>query len=230
MNVVLARPAAAPSWAAPRWTWAAVLWSALLTALLFIGLPLLEKIAAPATDELHLREIRTMALPPPPPPPPAARPPEPVPREAPKPHLETATPRLTPLALSLSLGSGLGGLQGDFFADFALADRAGAPDTGAYVFEIAELDEPPRALFQFPPAYPAQARMRRMDGYVTLTFVVGPDGLPGSIAVVDSSPPELFDAAAIQAVGRWRFQPGRRGGQAVATRVQQRLTFEWETR
>jgi periplasmic protein TonB len=226
----VSRSVRAPSWAAPRWTWGAVVWSALLTALLFLALPFLEKITAPSSRDTQIRTIDTTALPPPPPPPPPpVRPPEPVRRDAPRPQMETAPPRLTPLALSLSLGTAMGGLQGDFFADFALAGLAAAPDASDYIFEIHELDEPPRAVAQLPPLYPAQARLRRIEGYVTLIYVVGADGRVGTLDITASEPAGLFDEAARQAVRRWRFEPGRRAGEAVPVRVQQRLSFQLES-
>ncbi len=227
VSAATARPHA-PAWAAPRWTWGSVVWAGFLTALLFVALPFLEKITAPPAQDVQLRTIATTALPPPPPPPPPARPPETERREAPRPQMEAAPPRLTPLALSLSLGTAMGGLQGDFFADFELAGLAAAPDAVGYVFEIDELDEPPRAVAQLPPLYPAQARLRKIEGSVTLLYVVGADGRVGSVSVSESEPPGLFDEAARQAVRRWRFEPGRRGGEAVAVRVQQRLTFQLE--
>lgn len=225
----VSRSGCTPSWAAPRWTWGAVVWSALLTVLLFLALPFLERITAPPDCGTQIRTINTTALPPPPPPPPPIRPPEPVRRDAPRPQMETAPPRLTPLALSLSLGTAMGGLQGDFFADFALAGLAAAPDAGAYIFEINELDEPPRAVAQLPPLYPAQARLRRIEGYVTLVYVVGADGRVGTLDITESEPAGLFDEAARQAVRRWRFEPGRRAGEAVPVRVQQRLSFQLES-
>lgn len=217
-----------PSWAAPRWTWHSVIWASLLTVLLFMALPMLERMSAPPELDLALRSIQTTALPPPPPPSPPARPPEPERRHAPTPHLDRTPPRLQPLALSLSLGQAMGGLQGDFFADFAVAGIEGTPDARSYIFELADLDEPPRPLANLAPNYPAQAHLRRIEGHVNLTFIVAADGSVSAIEVADSHPPGVFERAATQAVQRWRFQPGIRNGTAVSTRVQQRLNFQLE--
>jgi protein TonB len=204
------------------------MWATLVTVLLFMALPILERVSAPPELDIAMRSIQTTAVPPPPPPPPPVRPPEPVRRDAPKPHLERTPPRLQPLALALSLGHAMGGLQGDFFADFAVAGVEAALDAGAYVFEIAELDEPPRPLANLPPSYPAQAHMRRVEGHVTLEYIVAADGSVTGIQVTDSHPPGVFDRAAVNAVQRWRFHPGIRNGAAVSTRVQQRLNFQLE--
>lgn len=213
-----------PDWAAPTWSWPTVVLAVLVTLVLFLALPLLEHLSAPPDKDLMLRSVDTTALPPPPPPPPPASPLNDVRRSPPKPELSRPMTKLSPLALSVSFG-GLGGLQGDFAADFALAGLDALPSSDDYIFEIADLDEPPRPLGNLPPAYPAQARMRRVQGDVTLEFIVASDGTTGNITVTTAHPPGIFDHAAIQAVQRWRFQPGIRDGMPVATRVRQQLTF-----
>ena len=38
-------------------------------------------------------------------------------------------------------------------------------------------------------------------------FTINPDGSVGGVRVVRSTPPRVFDRAALIAVKRWRFQP-----------------------
>ena len=66
------------------------------------------------------------------------------------------------------------------------------------------------------PVYPPLARERGLEGRVVIRLVVGIDGVPGDIRVAQSSGVESFDAAAIDAVREWRFEPARRAGVAVA--------------
>ncbi|HMP90278.1 MAG TPA: energy transducer TonB [Kiritimatiellia bacterium] len=214
--------------AAPRWTWQSIIWATLVTALLFLALPLLEKFTAPASPDVMTRPVDVIHLPPPPPPPPPVRPLEQEARQTPRPAMDRPPPKLQPLALSFSLGSAMGGLKGDFFVDFALGGIEGDLDADSFVFEIADLDEPPRPRIQLPPAYPAQARIRRVQGHVDLMYIVSSEGLVTDVRVVDSHPPGIFDQAALQAVRRWQFQPGIRQGMAVTTRVEQRLSFQLE--
>jgi protein TonB len=66
-----------------------------------------------------------------------------------------------------------------------------------------------------PPAYPAAARRNGEEGTVTLRVLVSAEGSPTRIELERSSGSRLLDAAAIEAVRGWRFQPARRGSQAI---------------
>jgi periplasmic protein TonB len=206
----------------PGWSWRAVWLALVVTILLYVGLPYLEKLSAPSRPAVELRPVSTVA-----PPVPLQPPPDPVTSESVErprpPQLEAV---MQPLALppaSLGLQSGLGSLVGDFDWGFSLA--ALDPDLVGMVFELGELDEPPRAIVQLRPQYPPQARLRQQEGYVTVEFVVNADGSVDTPVVVEAQPPELFDQAALRAVSRWRFSPGMRDGVTVAVRVRQRVEF-----
>ena len=82
------------------------------------------------------------------------------------------------------------------------------------VLNAANLDRVPRALAQIPPRYPAEARMKGLSGEVVVEFNVDESGNVSSVRVVRSSSRE-FDAAALAAVRKWRFEPGRRHGRIV---------------
>ena len=72
-----------------------------------------------------------------------------------------------------------------------------------------------RLVRHIPPAYPPSARERGLEGRVVIRLVVGVDGVPGEVGVTQSSGVESFDAAAVDAVRQWRFEPARRAGVAV---------------
>ena len=57
------------------------------------------------------------------------------------------------------------------------------------------------------PVYPADLRVRGIGGKVTVQYDVTPQGQVVNAQVVASEPPGLFDAAALEAVGSWRFRP-----------------------
>ena len=63
------------------------------------------------------------------------------------------------------------------------------------------------------PVYPAGLRVRGVGGKVTVQYDVTPQGQVVNAQVVTSEPPGLFDAAALEAVGSWRFRPQVRDGQ-----------------
>jgi protein TonB len=68
--------------------------------------------------------------------------------------------------------------------------------------------------------------MRRsgLKGDVIVGFIVDSEGNVRDPYIVRSSNPG-FDQAAIDAVLKWKFRPGKKGGANVATRVNQPLTF-----
>jgi protein TonB len=130
------------------------------------------------------------------------------------------------------LAAGLSGL--DFglgsAADLALADATAAlvGDLGGAVMDEGNVEDPPRPTRRDPPEFPARARSLGQSGKVTLSFVVDVDGSVQDVMVVESSPPGVFDDAAVDAVRGWSFSPGRHEGLPVAVRVRQTLTFELE--
>ena len=63
------------------------------------------------------------------------------------------------------------------------------------------------------PVYPTDLRVKGVGGKVTVQYDVTPQGQVVNVQVVASEPPGLFDAAAMEAVGSWRFRPQVRDGQ-----------------
>lgn len=85
-------------------------------------------------------------------------------------------------------------------------------------FEVGSADNPL-------PHYPTLARRRGIEGTVTLEVRVRADGLPERVAIAHSSGSGLLDAAALEAVRRWRFRPARRAGEPVDGDVTVPITF-----
>jgi protein TonB len=97
---------------------------------------------------------------------------------------------------------------------------------GIEVFDISTLDQRPVPRVQIQPQYPFEMRRAGIEGEVVVEFIVDTNGDVRNPFVVRSSQRE-FEAAAIQAVSKWKFRPGRRGGRAVNTsRVQQLFSFK----
>jgi protein TonB len=72
-------------------------------------------------------------------------------------------------------------------------------------------------LVRINPDYPPDALAARLEGSVVLQFTVTATGTVRDALVVESSSP-VFDAAALTALGRWRYQPKMENGQAVERR------------
>ncbi|MET1163347.1 MAG: TonB family protein, partial [Pseudoxanthomonas sp.] len=77
-----------------------------------------------------------------------------------------------------------------------------------------------------PPAYPTEALSRKQDGKVVLIVDVGADGSVTDARIDTSNPPTVFDAAALDAVKKWKFTPAMEQGRAVPAKVQIPVTFE----
>ncbi|MDW8335957.1 MAG: energy transducer TonB [Tepidimonas sp.] len=63
-----------------------------------------------------------------------------------------------------------------------------------------------------PPAYPAISRRLGEQGRVVLRVRIEPDGTASAAEIRSSSGYERLDRAALDAVLRWRYVPGKRNG------------------
>jgi TonB family protein len=84
----------------------------------------------------------------------------------------------------------------------------------------------PRLVREVKPNYTHDAMRAQVEGLVELEILVLEDGTVGRVSIVRSLDSRFgLDQEAINAVRRWRFDPGRRMGKAVATRVGVELSF-----
>jgi protein TonB len=92
------------------------------------------------------------------------------------------------------------------------------------VFDIAALDQRPRVVQQVPPTYPPDLRRRKVEGTVYVVFVVDETGRVQQPSV-ESSTDQAFQAPALEAVRRWRFEPGVVRGQKVRSKLRVPIRF-----
>lgn len=84
----------------------------------------------------------------------------------------------------------------------------------------------PLGLFQNAvPVYPRMARIQGWQGTVLVRAWVSPTGEVVSARVARSSGRGVLDGAAVEAVRQWKFRPGQRRGQAVASLAEVPITF-----
>jgi serine/threonine-protein kinase len=76
------------------------------------------------------------------------------------------------------------------------------------------------------PKYPRNAMRREITGFVDVSLTVGSDGRVYNVTVLNADPGGTFDAAAIEAVQQWRFEPVVENGQVVEKRTAVRMAFE----
>ena len=86
------------------------------------------------------------------------------------------------------------------------------------------MDQPPILLASVTPDYPEAARDRGIEGVVLLEVVIAKSGsVEPEIRIIESIP--ILDQAAVTAVRRWRFSPGRDHGVPVRVLLQIPLRF-----
>jgi periplasmic protein TonB len=74
----------------------------------------------------------------------------------------------------------------------------------------------PRGGYQVRPSYPNNARRLGIQGTTLLSIFVAVDGRVADVVIKQSAGHPDLDQAAADAVKRWRFEPARRGNEAVA--------------
>ena len=203
----------------------AVIFGVGFTAVLFGFIPFAHRIAKPERS-LELRSASAVELPPPveeeiaPPPPEAEKPPE----ATPEPQLAEATQQI-PLSADLEVALGSGGALAGFGEIRSLtAAEAVQEDT----FDVADLEKRPEPVSQVAPTYPEALRKAKVEGVVTLIFVLDETGRVEDPRVENSSRPE-FEKPALDAIRKWRFSPGQKDGQAVRTYIRVPLRFRVTT-
>ena len=63
---------------------------------------------------------------------------------------------------------------------------------------------------------------------VTVSWIVTPEGLVDDPKIVASASPEI-DAFVMEAVKKWRYEPGQKGGKTVPVRVLRKYVFDGRT-
>ncbi|HPA77682.1 MAG TPA: energy transducer TonB [Kiritimatiellia bacterium] len=201
-----------------------VLLPLLLTTAVFLALPLMERITERAADYVirPLDVIEQMPAIPEPQPVRTAVQSRPVRMEQRPELLRPSDVQMPSMPLSeMADMVRLDALPVDpAMAVFDIALAAGGP------VDLSALDVIPIPVSRMDPVYPASARARGIEGFVTLEFVIGEDGRVSSARVTDSVPGGIFDDASVRAVGSWRFRPGEMDGRPVAVKVRQTLNFK----
>jgi protein TonB len=84
----------------------------------------------------------------------------------------------------------------------------------------------PRYQLNAPPPYPGLARKRGQDGTVIIQVLVNEEGRVDDLKIEISSNFRLLDRAAVSAVRKWSFEPGRRGNERIPMWIRVPVTFK----
>lgn len=195
--------------------------AALMTLAIFLVLPLTQMVSARRESLLAVRpaELSQLAEPTevetPSSPPPEAEPPP----EAPPSLAESAPPLNLNVSLDVAFGTG-----GALATGAGLLQEAASQSAGLDAFSVTDLEKRPELLNAVPPAYPDSLRKARVEGLVTLVFVLDEQGRVEDPRV-ESSTHKDFEAPALEAIRKWKFKPGLKDGQPVRTYLRQPIRF-----
>ena len=204
---------------------ASLLGAVALTGVFFLVLPLIQAINKPPVDDEEFVKVDVAQLQAPEEPPEEEElEEEEEPEPEPEPELTEEAPPLNLDQLELALNPSFGGLGlgGDFGVKLK-ALSTGAGDDEAALFSMAELDQEPRVLRQGPPDITPAVR-RAGQGTVWIIFIVDEQGRVQNPRVWKAVSPVL-DKAALDAVRKWEFEPGKVKGKPVRFPMRIPITF-----
>lgn len=92
------------------------------------------------------------------------------------------------------------------------------------VYELRDLDVPPKPTRRPAPVYPKGLRDAGKTGKATVEFTVNRDGTVRDPKSIETTHPD-FATAAVAAVGRWEFAPGQRDQMPVNVRMRVPIVF-----
>ena len=90
--------------------------------------------------------------------------------------------------------------------------------------ESVKPDTLPELIRKVDPNYPDRLRQAGVEGFVDIVWIVGVDGKPTDIDVVESSH-SGFELPAVDALKKWKFKPAKKNGVPIALKVRQKIEF-----
>jgi TonB family protein len=81
------------------------------------------------------------------------------------------------------------------------------------------------AILQARPEFPDRARIDSIEGWVTVSYMIGRDGRVSDVEIVAAQPRNVFEGAVRRAVRSWRFEPVKVDGRAVEQKKTQTIRF-----
>lgn len=101
-----------------------------------------------------------------------------------------------------------------------------APTLLRTAYKLSEVDVPPRLIRTIDPVYPVAAKTEKIQGKVTLRFIVTTDGRVVEPSVVRDEPSGVFNDSALKPILGWRFRPAIKDGKPVDVIIIAPLKFE----
>lgn len=108
-----------------------------------------------------------------------------------------------------------GGVIGGVVGGVPGARRVAAGPQGPRVYKVGGDVSAPKVLYKVDPEYTKEARDAKIEGTVLVQTEIHPDGRAHNTTVIQSLDPGL-DRNAMEAISKWKFEPGKKDGEAVA--------------
>lgn len=145
----------------------------------------------------------------------------PPPEDEPEPEPEEMVEQSNELDLGIDLAGLTGGNGGGFLMEIPKFAMKGADDVMG-----GDLDSPPTPVSKTQPTYPSSLLKKGVGGKVLITCTVDATGRVISTTIKQSSGHPDLDKAAINAVNKWKFKPGVKGGKSIKATCVVPFNFE----
>ena len=90
-------------------------------------------------------------------------------------------------------------------------------------YKAGELDQSPKPLEDITPDYPESVAATR--GHLVLELFINEQGVVDRVDIVSATPPVIFDDSARSAFLKAKFEPGRRLGMPIKSRMKIEVDF-----
>lgn len=147
---------------------------------------------------------------------------EPPDEPEPEPEPEEMVDEATDLDFGIDLGDLTTGPGGDFVMEIPTFAMKGGDDP----FGGGDLDSPPSPATKFPPTYPSALLSKGIGGRVVVSATIDENGQVIATTIKQTSGHPDLDKAAINALNRWKFKPGTKGGRKIKSTALVPFNFE----
>jgi len=134
------------------------------------------------------------------------------------PLTEAVTRAETPVDMTVPSGKASGSAQISALPSLPI-------DIDTTWYQAREVDQHPKAIGAVEPVYPEEAKRRNLEGTLKLMLKIDPLGRVLSAEVVEATPPDVFNEAALAAFREARFHPAIRDGRPVRYQAYMRVEF-----
>lgn len=138
-----------------------------------------------------------------------------------EPEPEEMVEESTDMDLGIDLGDLTTGAPGGFVMEIPDFGMKGGDDAFG-----GDLDAPPQPTSKMQPTYPSSLLSKGVGGRVLVSCSIDTSGKVVGTSIKSSSGHPDLDKAAINAVNRWKFKPGTKGGKAVKSVAVVPFNFE----